>query len=160
MAKPYVHRLKQKNAAGLKLLTYPEPRQSPLADHKTMNYLYYLYAGRWAAEKGADEAVVLNPDGSVSETNTANILLVNKKSVIIPESAHVLRGIFQSAALELLASWGYVCEYQKIYPKDLVDSDQLILTNSLMGAVPVIAVDGKPTYCAKEFCEKINRILL
>jgi len=160
VAKPYIHRLKQKNTIGLKLLTYPEPRQSPLADHKTLNYLYYLCAGKWAGEKGADEALVLNPDGTVSETNTANILVFKGKSVIVPHSLHVLPGIFQAATLELLADWGYTRKDQKIYPHDLFDADGFVLTNSLMGAVPVVSVDGITTVPAVAICEKINQILL
>jgi para-aminobenzoate synthetase component I len=160
MAKPYTHRLKQKNAIGLKLLTYPETRQSPLADHKTLNYLYYLNAGRWALKNGADEALVLNPDGSVSETNTANILLIHGKSVIIPKSVHVLPGIFQAATLDLLTRWGYHCEHQEIFPKDLLDAEGVIMTNSLMGAVPIIGLDEQKLYPATVMCEKINNAIL
>jgi len=160
MAKPYTHRLKQKNGIGLKLLTYPESRQSPLADHKSLNYLYYLNAGRWASKNGADEALVLNPDGSVSETNTANILLIHRKSLIIPKSLHVLPGIFQSAVTDLLTGWGYHCKHQKIFPKDLFDAEGVIITNSLMGAVPIIELDGKKLDPAKVMCEKINNAIL
>jgi para-aminobenzoate synthetase component I len=159
-AKPYIHRLKQKNATGLKLLTYPEPRQSPLADYKSLNYLYYLNAGKWACNNGADEALVLNPDGSVSETNTANILLINGKSIIIPKSLHVLPGIFQSAALDLLSCRGYHHEYQKVFPKDLLDADKIILTNSLMGAVPITYLNEKKLNPAIGICEKINKAIL
>jgi para-aminobenzoate synthetase component I len=158
MAKPYTHRLKQKNAVGLRLRTYPESRQSPLADHKSLNYLYYLNAGKWAFKNEADEALVLNPDGSVSETNTANIVLINGKRVLIPESLHVLPGIFQAVTLDLLTRWGYKCEYQKIFPKDIIYAGEAILTNSLMGAVPVIALDEKKlkpamreAYCWQKF---------
>lgn len=160
MARPYVHRLKQKNATGLKLLTFPEARQSPLAVYKSMNYLYYLCAGRWAMEKGADEAIVLNPDGTVSETNTANILLFRENTAIIPESLHVLPGIFQGVTLNLLGKWGYKIEHQRVYKQDLIDADEVILTNSLMGAVPVIAVDGKPTGAPTDLCKQINQLLL
>nr|MDA3897942.1 aminodeoxychorismate synthase component I [Desulfobacteraceae bacterium] len=69
---------------GLDLVTYPDPRQTPLADHKTLNYLYYYQAGKWASQQGADEALILNPDGSISETNTANIILIDGKKVICP----------------------------------------------------------------------------
>ena len=83
-ARPYTHRLSAKNAPGLSLVTYPLPRRSPLADFKTLNYLFYLEAGRWAHGRGADEALILNPDGSVSETNTANILMVVGEQVVSP----------------------------------------------------------------------------
>jgi para-aminobenzoate synthetase component I len=160
MAKPYIHRLKQKNAIGLKLITYPEARQSPLADHKSLNYLYYLNAGRWACKNGADEALVLNANGSVSETNTANILLINEKSVIIPQSLHVLPGIFQSVTLDLLSSWGYHLKHQKVFHQDLFDAEMAILTNSLMGAVPIICLDEKNLNPATIICEKINKVML
>ncbi len=160
MAKPYIHRLEQKNAVGLKVLTYPEVRQSPLADYKSMNYLYYLHAGRWALKNGADEALVLNPDGSVSESNTANILLIQGKTVIIPESPHVLAGIFQSAVLDLLTGWGYGKETRKVFPEDLADAEGVILTNSLMGAVPVIRVDGNKREPLTLLCEQINQAIL
>jgi para-aminobenzoate synthetase component I len=160
MAKPYIHRLEQKKTTGLKLLTYPEARQSPLADHKSLNYLYYLNAGRWACKNGADEALILNPDGSISETNTANILLINENSVIIPQSLHVLPGIYQSVALDLLSAWGYRCEHYKVFPDDMVDADMIILTNSLMGAVPIIYFDEKKMNPATMICKKINKAIL
>ncbi|MCD6397040.1 MAG: aminotransferase class IV, partial [Spirochaetaceae bacterium] len=45
-----------------------------------MNYLFYLKAGEWAKSNGFDEAVILNADGSVSETNTGNIIIVEDKT--------------------------------------------------------------------------------
>ena len=79
MAKPYIHRLHGKGRHGLNLAVYNEPRQTPLASFKTLNYLYYLMAGEWAKKRGFDEALILNPDGIISKTNTANILLLKTK---------------------------------------------------------------------------------
>ena len=160
-ARPYVHRLKlKKNAHGLNLITYPYPRQTPLADHKTLNYLYYLTAGRWAAENGADEALVLNPDGSASETSTANILLFKNDRVIVPQSPHVLPGVFQAGVLDFLRQQdvGAVCE--KTRPKDLYDADLVLATNSLMGAVAVIGLDDRVLSPDMDWVGKINEALL
>ena len=96
-ARRYTHRLAALGAPGLKLATYPHRRLSPLADYKTLNYLYYHQAGAWARAQGADEAVVLNPDGTISETHTANILVVSGKTVTRPRSSHVLPGVMQAA---------------------------------------------------------------
>ena len=41
---------------GLRLRAYPHRRETPLAGHKTLNYLYYKQAGEWAKRNGADEA--------------------------------------------------------------------------------------------------------
>ena len=159
-ARPYTHRLAKTKEAGLKLLIYPYPRQSPLADHKTLNYLFYLLAGKWAKTYGGDEALILNPDKSVSETNTANILLIKGKVIIRPISPHVLPGIMQNAVCKLLSGWMYRIEEKKVLPEELFSADEVLITNSLMGAVPVTSLDGKQLGKPSELWREINRKIL
>ncbi len=158
-ARPYIHRLLEKGENGQRLAIYPEPRQTPLADHKTLNYLYYLLAGKWAKKNGADEALIMNPDGTVSETNTANIILIEDRSVVLPQSSAVLSGIMQERVLRLLKEWGFNIKSKKVNPVDLF-SARVIMTNSLIGAVPVLSVDGKDLPAPDDLWEKINRELI
>jgi len=158
MARPYTHRLAGKKSPGIKLLTYPEARQSPLASLKTLNYLYYLLAGRWAVKMGADEALILNPDGTVSETNTANIMLISGKKVLIPFSEHVLPGIMQKALCDVLLEWGYKVEKRVVKPEDLLAGKEVIISNSLIGAVPVLSIDNQNLPGPTDLCERINRV--
>ena len=155
-AQPYRHRLKVLDATGLKLFVFPEPRQTPLADHKTLNYLFYRQAGQWARERGADEAVIINPDGTVSETNTANILAIQGRTILRPRSAHVLPGVMEGCVLELLATLGYDIRQAPIYPGELYDVDQVLLTNALMGCVPATALDGRALAGPNHLCDQIN----
>ena len=142
--------------SGLNLATYPHPRQTPLADHKTLNYLYYYLAGIWAAGNGADEALILNPDGSVSETSTANILLIEGLTVVQPESPHVLPGVMEQQVLRRLEKIGYAFHVRKVMPEELLAAGGVILTNSLIGAVPALALDGKPLGTNAGACQKIK----
>jgi para-aminobenzoate synthetase component 1 len=160
MAKPYVHRLAVKNIKGFKIAIYPHPRYTPLADHKTLNYLYYYMAGRWADEQGVDEALIVNPDGTLSETNSANILLLKGRNVIKPISPHVLPGIMEEKVCELLLSWGYKVERKRLLKEDLFSADKVLVTNSLIGAVPIIAIDSEDLKRSPDICKKINDILL
>jgi para-aminobenzoate synthetase component 1 len=160
LAKPYEHRLSQKKKPGLDITVYPEPRQTPLAGHKTLNYLYYYLAGKWAQQKGFDEAIILNPDESISETNTANVLLIQDKTVFKPISPHALPGVMENAICELLLQWGYSIEYLKITTKDCIKKYQVVLTNSLMGAAPVLSIDGEKLIKSTELCKLINQELL
>jgi len=160
MAMPYTHRLAEKKEQGVNLAVYPKSRQTPLADYKTLNYLYYLLAGEWAKRKGADEALILNPDETISETNTANILLIKDKTLIMPISQHVLPGVMEKVVCELLSNWGYVSESKKLYPEDLFLADQVIITNSLIGAVPVLNIDGKKLKKPTDLWLKINDAVL
>ncbi len=143
---------------GLDLAIYPHPRQTPLAGHKTLNYLYYFQAGQWARQQGRDEAIILNPDGSVSETNTANLLLLRDRAVILPVSGHVLPGIMQAAVRRRLLALGYHERMQRVVPADLFAADQVLATNSLMGAVPVLSVDGDALAQQADVCRALIEI--
>ncbi|MGD8771282.1 MAG: aminodeoxychorismate synthase component I [Desulfobacterales bacterium] len=159
-ARPYTHRLAEKKVKGLNLAVYPHPRQTPLADHKTLNYLYYFLAGKWAKAQNADEALILNPDHTVSETHTANILLIKDNTVTKPVSLHVLPGIMDTEVCKLFTGWGFTIESKKLVLKDVFGFDQIIITNSLIGAVPVLSIDGKKLPEPSDLWKKINKILL
>jgi para-aminobenzoate synthetase component 1 len=156
-AGPYTHRLAEKKDPGLHLAIYPHPRQTPLADYKTLNYLYYFLAGKWAQAQNADEVLILNPDNTVSETNTANILLIKDRTAVRPESLHVLPGITESVVGELLLSWNYKVEEKIVQPQELFNADEVLITNSLMGAVPVLSLDGTFLSKPSDLCQKINK---
>jgi len=159
-ARPYTHRLAGKGADGLRLATYEAPRQTPLADFKTTNYLFYYLAGNWARENGADEALVLNPDGSVSETNSASILLIKGGTVRVPASSHVLPGVMQRAVCSVLTQWGYKVVNGKMMPGAFFEADMVLCTNALMGAVPVVNLDGREICHRAALCHRINREIL
>ncbi|MBI9088508.1 MAG: aminodeoxychorismate synthase component I [Desulfobacterium sp.] len=157
--RPYVHRLKLSGKQGIDLITYPHPRHTPLADHKSLNYLYYLQAGRYAAANAADEALILNPDATVSETNTCSIMAIHEKKVTLPLSDHALPGITSKILVEQLESRGYRIVRKRLMPAELALEGYLVLTNALMGAVPVLSLDGKPVASSPELCQRFNLLL-
>ncbi len=159
-ARHYTHRLDVLESTGIRLATYPEARQTPLADHKTLNYLYYLLAGRWAQIQGVHEALILNPDGTVSETNTASILLVKDRTVSRPTSPHVLPGVMEQVVCRQLKSWGYQITHAKMRPSDLFSYDEVLLTNALMGAVPVLSLDRRDLPSPSDLWQRINAAVL
>ncbi len=125
-----------------------------------MNYLYYFLAGNWAKENNGDEALILNPDGSVSETNTAGLLVISGKTLIRPVSAHVLPGIMSAKVSEIFSRWGYAIMRRPLSIEDLHAADHVLATNALMGAVPVKTLDGKALICATDICQRINAHVL
>jgi para-aminobenzoate synthetase component 1 len=145
-----------KPQASLVLGTYPHCRQTPLAEHKTLNYLYYLRAGQWAQANGFDEALILNPDGTVSETNTAGLLILQGREVIRPASAAVLPGVMAAAACRHLAAWGYTMVRRTVQSEELLSADQVLAANALMGVVPVVAVDGRQRPAGDDLWRRLN----
>ncbi|MBW1693435.1 MAG: aminodeoxychorismate synthase component I [Deltaproteobacteria bacterium] len=159
IARPYTHRLKEKKTKGLDLAIYPKPRQTNLADHKTLNYLYYFLAGKWSKTQDADEALILNPDHTISETNTANVLFIKNNTLVKPFSPHVLPGVMENVVCKVLAKWGFRMENKRVRVEDLFEFDHMMVTNSLMGAVPILSIDGKKLPEPSDLCEKINKVI-
>jgi para-aminobenzoate synthetase component 1 len=62
----------------------------------------------------------------------------------------------EKAVCKLLSKWGYKIEKKSIKPEGLFSFDQLLLTNSLMGAVPVLSIDGKKLLKPSDLWQKIN----
>ncbi len=153
----YVHRLTVLGKSGLSLVRYPYPRTTPLADHKSLNYLYYQQAGRFAKAHNADEAVVFNPDGTVSETNTCSIITLCGREVIVPVSDHVLDGVTVKAALQILKQAGYKVCREKMCWDDIKKSNAVILTNALMGAVPVLDAENVEIEGNTELVTLVNK---
>jgi len=158
-AREYTHRLAGSSRRGLRLAVYPNGRQSHLADHKTMNYMFQRMAGKWAGKQQADEAVILNADGSVSETNTANLICSIGGKLYCPSSAHVLPGTMEQAVCELLATWGRPVESAHLTVDALKGAESVIVTNALMGAVPATEIDGVALPDDSALCERINAAL-
>jgi para-aminobenzoate synthetase component 1 len=157
-ARKYVPR--STSGDGLRLVVYPHGRQSPLAGHKTMNYMLQRVAARWAHSQQADEAVILNADGSLSETNTANILCRINGQWIRPLSTHVLPGTMEQAVCALLTTWGQTVATRRLDVAEFKTADAIILTNALMGVMPVASVDGHPIAVDNDLCRRINDTLL
>jgi para-aminobenzoate synthetase component 1 len=141
----------------LRLRAYPHPRLTPLASHKTLNYMYYKLAGDWAKRQGADEALILNPDGSVSETHTANLCCIFGHTACFPSSEHALSGTMAGEVRRLLPQWGFTVEERRLTGEDLLAADQVFLTNSLMGAVPALSLNDTSLDYDPALCERFNR---
>jgi para-aminobenzoate synthetase component I len=159
-ARPYTHRLTALGIQGLSLGTYPHAHQSPLADHKTLNYLYYLQAGQWGLQNGFHEALILNPDGTIAETHTANLLLIDGNTVVRPQSPAVLPGVMAQAICDQLHGWGYAIVQRPVQPQELIAAPLVLATNALMGAVPVVRIDGRPRPADGALWQALNDALI
>ncbi|HET9959956.1 MAG TPA: aminodeoxychorismate synthase component I [Polyangiaceae bacterium] len=158
-AKPYSPRPVLKSQPGLRLRGYPHSRHTHLASHKTLNYMFYKLAGDWAKRQGADEALILNADRSVSETNTAGVCCVFGKTACFPVSEHALPSTMAGEVRRLLADWGFAVEDRRLTVEDVLSADHVFLTNSLMGAVPAVSLDDKRLTYDSTLCTKLNHSL-
>jgi para-aminobenzoate synthetase component 1 len=155
-ARAYAPRPVLSSQPGLRLRVYPHGRHTHLASHKTLNYMYYKLAGDWAKRQGADEALILNADGSVSETNTANICCVFGDTACFPTSEHALPGTMVAEVRRLLSHWGFSIDERRLTTDHLLAADHVLLTNSLLGAVPAVSLDDATVGHDRSLCDRIN----
>lgn len=155
----YVHRLELLGKKGLDLVTFPHVRHSFLADHKSMNYLFYDLARVFALEHGADEALILNSDGTVSETNTCNILAIDGKNMIVPASSHVLNGITLRCVMQIMAKKGFIVSNMSVDVETFCTLPYVFVTNALMGMVPVRRINNTIFEMDRLICRQVNEML-
>ena len=126
---------------GIRLVTHKEPMESPMARMKTTNRLFYSRVLEEAKQNGADDGLILCPDGRISETAIANILAITGNTVLLPH-APVLPGITQERVLERLHATGFKTRTVPLFPRDLLSADLVLATSSLRGVVRVRSLDG------------------
>ncbi len=112
---------------------------------KTGNYLGNILALRTAHERGADDAIMCNADGAVAEGATSNLFLVRDGVVHTPSLATgLLAGITRSLVIRLVREILDVeIHERRILAEELADCDELFLTSSVRGVMPVTTLDGR-----------------
>lgn len=116
-----------------RLLTVPYQRTVPHVKH--LGDFGQTYYKRLAQGRGLDDALLVGPDGLVSETATANIGFFDGDEIVWPE-APVLAGI----TLQLLVAHGPASRRQPVRVAELISFDGAFVANS-RGVAAVSHVD-------------------
>jgi branched-chain amino acid aminotransferase len=108
------------------------------------NYVNSVFAKRDAAKNGFDEAIMLNSQGKVSEGTGENIFVVKKGKIYTPPlGASILDGITRNTIIDLARETGYDLQERDVARSELYTSDEIFLTGTAAGVVPVMTVDRK-----------------
>lgn len=117
----------------------------PLSSFKTLNKLTHVMARAEAAEKGADEALLINTHGEVAETASGNIFWVyHDKICTTPTGRGVLPGITRAVVLEICQTLGLLTNKRVVKPEALKNAEGIFITQSAFGIVPVASFDDEP----------------
>lgn len=106
---------------------------SPFTYHKTLNYGECIHEKRSSKVKGVDEPVFLNTKGAFAEGASSNLFFIREGRIVTPPvSCGLLPGVMRSHVLE-----SYAVKEQVIYPEEMESCEEMFLTNSLLGIMPV-----------------------
>ena len=126
-------------AAGIRVNEY-----SPLSRIKSLNFLNYILARYEAKHDRFDEAILLNTKGYVAEGATSNIFLVKRKALITPSlETGVLPGVTRKVIIDIAKALKIKVKEKLVSRRELLNADELFLTNSLAEVLPVVSIDSK-----------------
>ncbi|MCC5822955.1 MAG: aminotransferase class IV [Phycisphaerales bacterium] len=130
----------------------------PTAGHKTLNYWWRLRELQKASARGAGEAVVLQVSNHLCGGCVSNIFAVHGQTLITPIArgeeqeiggkgaipSPVLPGITRARVIAEAKAMGLTVERRMMGVGDILDADEVFLTNSSWGVLPVTAVEAEP----------------
>jgi branched-chain amino acid aminotransferase group I len=131
---------------GIRLVTSSWRRNPPQClDSKIHhnNLLNNILAKIEANHAGVDDAVMLDIDGFVAETNATNLFLVAHGVVITPTADHCLPGITRAIVLEIAADAGMAAIERRVSLSELYAAEEVFATGTMGELTPVLEVDGR-----------------
>lgn len=144
---PYIHVIKPEVLAqGAKVWIAKETRRIPVdsVNPHVKNYHWGDFtAGLFEAKDAGFETVLLcDHEDNVTEGPGFNVFAVRDGTVITPD-AGVLQGITRATVLEICAAEGIACDVRAMPLAELMQADEVFLTSSGGGVLPIGQVDGR-----------------
>jgi branched-chain amino acid aminotransferase len=122
------------NSNGLVVGIYKDVRKSCdiLSNLKHNNFLPYAIAALYAKKEKWNDAVLLNTEGRLCDTTIANIFLIKNEVIYTPAlDEGCIAGVMRRQLIEKLTAAGYKLVEGKLSVDELLDADEVFLTNSI-----------------------------
>ncbi|MEM1354586.1 MAG: aminotransferase class IV [Planctomycetota bacterium] len=145
------------------------------AGHKTLNYWPRLRSLRQAAAAGCSETIWLSITNHLASGAVSNLFLVKDGRLLTPIAhgeekeqslpAPVLPGVTRRAVIETAESMGITVERRMLSVEELLEADEVFLTNSNWRVLPVVRVeqreiaDGKPGRITSDLRERVLALI-
>ncbi|MEW6041062.1 MAG: aminotransferase class IV [Elusimicrobiota bacterium] len=120
-------------------------RSSIIIRHKTTCFLENMVAKRNAVKKKCFDALFLDEEKNVAECATSNIFWVKGETIITPSlKCPILPGITRQAVIDIARKLNIrVVEMDEPKMAGLLEADEVFITNSLIGIMPVRKISGR-----------------
>ncbi len=131
---------------GIVLATVPQVRGLPMAQDAKYNShskLNCVIACLQAEQAGADEGLMLDPNGFVNTTNACNFFIVRKGQVWTSSGDYCMNGVTRQRVIDLCRADG-IPLFEKNYSLvEAYGAEEAFLTGTFGAQTPVAEIDGK-----------------
>lgn len=124
----------QLNTNGLIIDVFPAARKScdAFANLKSNNYLPYIMAGLYAKKNKLNDAILLNSFDRICDSVIANVFIIKGERIETPPlSEGCVAGVMRRWMVEKFNLKPYVILEKKLSINDLLDADEIFLTNAI-----------------------------
>ena len=145
-AVPYTPFSQEKYSEGFKagIASVKRSRQSVVSSMKSINYLLNVMARMEVAEKGLDEALLLNDDGYIAEGGGSNVFFVRDSKLVTPApNSGIIPGVTREVVMELADSLGISISEGTVGIGAIRKCEEAFMTNALIEVMPLTAVSDE-----------------
>ncbi len=131
---------------GIRLITSSIRRSSPQClDSKIHhnNLINNILAKIEADVAGVDDAIMLDLQGFVSETNATNVFLAANGALLTPHADSCLPGVTRATVIAAARRNGIDVTEKNISITEVYTADEVFTTGTMGGLAPVLDVDGR-----------------
>lgn len=133
-------------AKGVSLFTAHVRRTGPAEQDQKLNShskLNCILACIQADKAGADEALMLDPDGFVATCNSTHFFIVRDGEVWTSPPEYCLGGITRGNIIRVCREHGIPVHEKRFSLFDVYSADEAFITGTFAGTTPVREVDGR-----------------
>ncbi len=109
---------------------------------KTMSYIKNIFEKRFA--EPFDDVLLYSSEQEILETPVCNVFLVKENQILTPKSPDILIGITRNFLINNQPYFGYPIIETKLSIADLTETDEIFLTSSIRGIIPIDTLEGIP----------------
>ncbi len=135
---------------GVRLVTSSWRRNSPqCVDSKIHhnNLINNILAKIEANAAGADDALMLDLEGYLAETNATNVFVVRGEEIQTPHADYCLPGITRGVVLKMARDHGVAALEKRISLSEVYAADEFFTTGTMGELTPALEVDGRVIGC-------------
>lgn len=140
-------------ASGIKVALVPILRNHPGSVNpiiKSNNLLNNALAMQEANRRGADEGLMCNYRGELSECSQSNFFIVRGGAALTPHNeAGLLEGLTRGFLFEVGREAGVDVRYETLVPADLDSAEEAFITSTTRELCPVTQIDDRPVGTGK-----------
>ncbi len=129
---------------GLSIVTSPfkQYENSLYSSNKIIgSYVNSIMALHDAISRDADEALLLDSKGHISEGSGENIFIVKDKTLLTPTTKNCLNGITRQSIIELAESFDISVKECELEYDELISADEAFFTGTAVEVTPITKVD-------------------